>query len=200
MRALVKGATGSEAEAEDAVACAPSPHEASVDGPGQSAKHEEMVSKGASHTPSPQTEGLRLASSGAVALVELVAVATCDEVDGGGGGGELAASSGAVEPAPTFAWYTITRDCSLNVAARGPPPTKRITRPNEMLTKRHHGRRTEKEARSMPSAKLEAKASVICPTVGIPSESDHAPREEAGISFIRCEQNQNMFHSTSRYP
>ena len=161
MRALVKGATGSEAEAEDAVACAPSPHEASVDGPGQSAKHEEMVSKGASHTPSPQTEGLRLASSGAVALVELVAVATCDEVDGGGGGGELAASSGAVEPAPTFAWYTITRDCSLNVAARGPPPTKRTTRPNEMLTKRHHGRRTETEARSMPSAKLEAKDSDI---------------------------------------
>lgn len=161
MRAHVKGATGSETEAEDAVACAPSPHEASVDGPGQSAKHEEMVSEGASHTPSPQTEGLRLALAGAVVLVELVVVATCDEVDGGGGGGELAASSGAVEPAPTFAWYTITRDCSLNVAARGPPPTKRTTRPNEMLTKRHHGRRTETEARSMPSAKLEAKVSDI---------------------------------------
>ena len=155
MRAHVKGATGSEAEAEDAVARAPSPHEASVDGPGQSAKHEEMVSEGASHTPSPQTEGLRFALAGAVALVELVAVATCDEVDGG----ELAASSGAVEPAPTFAWYTITRDCSLNVAARGPPPTNRTTRPKEMLTKRHHGRRTETEARSMPSAKLEAKLS-----------------------------------------
>jgi hypothetical protein len=167
MRAHVKGATGSEAEAEDAVARAPSPHEASVDGPGQSAKHEEMVSEGASHTPSPQTEGLRFALAGAVALVELVAVATCDEVDGGGGGGELAASSGAVEPAPTFAWYTITRDCSLNVAARGPPPTKRTTRPNEMLTKRHHGRRTETEARSMPSAKLEAKVSDIACMVNV---------------------------------